>query len=368
MVTGALGANLLLGAGPSGLPLEPPGVLNHWAHWDGGWYSAIARDGYFDTLWPASSNFFPFYPLLIRVGTLVVGGPAVWGVAISLACSLFALYFLHEIAADCFGDEAARAATLALAFFPTAFFLNAVYTEALFLAAATGCVWAARMRGDFALAGMLGFVAAGTRNVGVLLIFPLVHEWLRHRQRAGRTGLVWLALVPIGLLSYMFWLWRWSSHPLLFTTVVKRTWGRTLTNPITTLDHGWTRAVDGVAWAVHPERVFATTSPNPSYNAMETFNFVFLVLLFVLLVGTVVLVPRGLAVYAVVASLEPLLTPAYVQPLASLPRYLLSAFPLFLFLGVVLARSRVLLIGWLVASSALGVLLTLYFTTWRWVG
>ena len=36
--------------------------------------------------------------------------------------------------------RAAQVATLALAFFPTAFFLNAVYTEALFLALTAGAV------------------------------------------------------------------------------------------------------------------------------------------------------------------------------------------------------------------------------------
>jgi Gpi18-like mannosyltransferase len=46
----------------------------------------------------------------------------------------FALWFVYRITEELHGAPAARAATLALAFLPTAFFLNAAYTESLFLA------------------------------------------------------------------------------------------------------------------------------------------------------------------------------------------------------------------------------------------
>jgi len=365
LVTGALGSRLLSHA-PTGYPADPGGTLTYWAHWDGAWYSSIARAGYFETLWPSSTNFFPFYPLLLRIGTTVGVGAALAGVVISLAASLLALYFAYELARDYFDREAARAATLALAFFPTAFFLNSVYTESVFLAAALGSLWAARIRGDFLLAGVLGCVAAMTRNVGVLLILPLGEEWLRRRRDAGASGLAALALVPAGLLAYMFWLWRWSSHPLLFSTVVRRTWGRTPSNPLHTLHRAWDAARDGAVWVVHPQRVFETTSPNPPYGLMGTLDFVCLLLLVALLVVVVARLPIGLSAYAVGVLLLPVLTPPQILPLASLSRYALAAFPVFFALGLVLARRR-LLGGWVAVSAALGVLLTLEFTTWRWV-
>jgi Mannosyltransferase (PIG-V) len=369
LVAGALGFHLLRHAGAVGFPREPGGVLNYWAHWDGGWFSAIARYGYGATVWPASTNFFPLYPLTIRGGVLLGAGAAVSGVVISLAASLAALYFLHELARDIFDARAARAATVALAVFPTAFFLNAVYSEALFLAAAIGAVWVARVHGDFLIAALLGCLAAATRNVGVFLLFPLADEWLRRRRRGAATWpeLAVLGLVPSGLLAYMFWLWHWSSHPLLFATVVRQTWGRKLTSPVDTVERAWHAAVDGAAWAVHPGRLFATSNPNGSFHALETFNFVFFVLLALLLVGVLVRLPRGLALYALAAAALPFLTPPPFSPLASLPRYFLGVFPAFLVLGDALARSRIALAGWLTASVALGILLTLEFTTWRWV-
>ena len=57
----------------------------------------------------------------------------------------------------------------------------------------------------------------------------------------------------------------------------------------------------------------------------------------------------------------------FFSPLASMPRYFLAAFPVFIVLGTVLARRRVALVCWLGTSASLGILLTLYFTTWRCV-
>src|SRR5919107_1601529 len=151
MGAGALAATYLPGAEPAGDPLEPAGFLNYWAHWDGAWYSEIAAQGYGSRA-PESTAFFPLYPLLVRAGSSLGGGPAVWGVLISLLCVAFALYFVYRIAEYVYDAGAARASTLALAFFPTSFFLNAVYTEALFLTLTAGAVWAARVRGNLLLA------------------------------------------------------------------------------------------------------------------------------------------------------------------------------------------------------------------------
>jgi hypothetical protein len=366
LLTGMVGTHLLQHA-PTNYPAEPPGLLKYWAYWDGAWYSGIAVHGYFATLWPSSANFFPFYPLLLRLGTLLGPGPALVGVVISSSAALAALYFAHELARDLFDRRTALASTLALAFFPTAFYLNAVYSEAVFLAAALGALWFARVRSDFLVAGGLGCIAALTRNVGVLLVLPLAQEWHRQRRTVGSSALAPLALVPAGLLAYMFWLWHWSRDPLLFSTVVRRTWGRTPTNPVHTIERAWNAARAGAVWVAHPDRIFATANPNPSYGAMGVIDFVCLLLLVALLVVVVARLPVGLAAYAIGAVVLPVLTPAQVLPLASLSRYALSAFPIFFGLGLILVRAR-LLLPWLVASVGCGVLLTLEFTTIRWVG
>ena len=366
LVSGALAAAYLPQAEPGGDPLEPPGFLNYWAHWDGAWYSQIATDGYGEKA-PASTAFFPLYPLLVRLGVAIGGGPALWGVLISLVSTFFALFFVFRIAEKLYDVRAARAATLALAFFPTAFFLNAVYTEALFLALTAGTFWAAYVRRDLLLAGLLGALAAATRNLGVLLLLPLFLEWLRHRREFGPRGLVELALVPAGLLGYALFLWARFGDPLLFAAQQSAYWGRELASPVTTAAGAWRTAGEGAKYLLDPATLFLDTSAGPTLEASNALNLAFLVFFLVLMGVGFGALPPGLSIYTFVIVLLPVLTPSPSFPLMSLPRFVLGAFPVFLVLGYLLSKNRPALVIWLVLSSGLGVALTALFTTWRWV-
>ena len=366
MGVGALAVVLLPGATPAGEPLEPTGIFGYWAHWDGAWYSEIATDGY-DARFPASTAFFPLFPMLVRLGAAIAGGPAIWGVGISLISTVFALFFLYRIGEHLFDRSAARAATLCFAFFPTAFFLNAVYTEALFLALTMGAVWAGLVRRDLLLAGILGALAAATRNVGVLLLIPLGLEWLRNRREFGGGALASLALIPAGLIGYAAFLWGRFDAPLVFLGQQEEYWGRTLTNPIETFGNAWTSAREGLQYVFDPGTLFFSASAGPSLAASNTLNLIFLALFSaVLLAGLFVLRP-GLWLYAFVLAALPILTPSPNFPLMSLPRFVLAAFPVFLVLGALLSRTRAGLAIWLIASGVLGVALTALFATWRWV-
>ena len=77
--------------------------------------------------------------------------------------------------------------------------------------------------------------------------------------------------------------------------------------------------------------------------------------------------PPELSVYSFLVILPALLMPLSAQPLISLPRYVLDAFPLFFVLGYLLSYSRVALYLWLLVSASLGAALTALFVTWRWV-
>ncbi len=363
---GALATLYLPQAEPAGTPLEPPGFLNYWAHWDGAWYSEIATEGYAERA-PASTAFFPLYPMLVRLGSAIGGGPALWGVLVSLLSTLFALYFLFRIAEKLYGARVARAATMAFAFFPTAFFLNAVYTEALFVALSAGAVWAAYVRRDLLLAGFLGSLAAATRNLGVLLLIPLLFEWLRYRREFGVSGLAALGLVPAGLLGYAAFLWGRFGDPMIFARQQEEYWGRKLASPVETVGDAWRTATEGLEYLLDPGALFLSTSAEPALEASNTLNLVFLGLFLVLLGVGFVLLPPELSLYAAVGTLLPVLTPSPAFPLMSMSRFVLGAFPIFLVLGFILSRSKPALVLWLVFSTGAGMALTALFTTWRWV-
>ena len=366
MGAGALAVTYLPDADPAGDPLEPAGFLNYWAHWDGAWYSEIATHGY-SVRAPESTAFFPLYPMFVRSGGSLAGGPAVWGILISLLCTAFALYFVYRLAENLYDARAARASTLALAYFPTAYFLNAVYTEALFLALTAGAVWAARVRGNLLLAGLFGALATATRNLGVLLLIPLLFEWVRRRETFGLRGLAWLSIVPAGLVAYALFLRQRFGEPFVFAHQQSAYWEREFTAPLTTLGRAWQDAGAGMKYVLDPSALFLGVPAGPSLEASNTLNLVFLVFfLLVMLVGLAVL-PQELFVYALLIVLLPVLTPAPQFPLMSLPRFVLGAFPVFLMLGYLLSRSRLAMISYLVLASGLGIALTALFTTWRWV-
>jgi hypothetical protein len=364
LVVGALGHAFVKQADVVVSNREPPGTLNYWAHWDGAYFTYIAEHGYRSA---EATAFFPFYPLLIRGVGALGPGPALAGVLISVTATLAALFFFHRLTAHLRDERIARVATVALALFPTAFFLVADYSEAVFLALSAGCLWALYVRGDFLAAGAFAYCAAVTRSVGVALVIPLAYEWLRRRRGLRRESLLGVAAPVIGLATYSFYLWRVARQPLLFNTVYEKSWGRKLHDPASTLHQGWSHGKDGLEYLIHWDRVFGTSSLNPPFLLSNTVNLACAAVLLGLLAVGLFTLPRGLALYSIPIALAPVSLPAPGLPLVSLPRYLLAALPLFVVLGSLLARSRIAFGVWLALSLALGVLLTLEFVTWRWV-
>lgn len=364
--TGALAVVLLPQADPAGDPLGPGGFLGYWARWDGAWYAEIATEGYGERA-PASTAFFPLYPMLVKLGTVMGGGPAPWGVLVSLVSTLCALYFVYRISEKLHDARAARAATLCLGFFPTAFFLNAVYTEALFLALTTGTLWAALVRRDFLVAGLFGALAAATRNVGVLLLVPLLFQWARQGREFGLRGALGMALVPAGLAAYAAYLWARFGDPLLFARQQGDYWNREVSGPLATLGEAWTAAGAGTEYVLDPAALFLGTEATPALEASNVLNLGFLLFFLVVALAGLFVLPPGLSVYAALLVLLPVLTPSSRFPLMSLPRFVLGAFPVFLILGYFLSRGRWTPAAWLGFSGGLGVALTALFVTWRWV-
>jgi hypothetical protein len=364
LVVGALGHGHFEQASVGGSPREPDGAFNYWANWDGGWYTTISQDGYFNS---AATTFFPLYPVLISLGTWLGGGPAMWGIVLSVAALLPALYFLYGLVERLFDDRAARASVLALALFPSAFFLNAVYTESLFLLTAIGCFWALRVRGNLVLACIFAYFAMLTRNVGVFLLVPLVWHWLRNRRELGWGSVFFVAFSASGLGAYMYYLWQVRGDPLYFAVAQRETWGRAFVNPVDTLGKAWSTGVFGARYAFHPHTMFAGTNPEPAFKAADTFSLLLLFFLVFLLVLGIGRLPWDLWLYSAFVMAAPILTPSPFWALTSFSRYLLAAFPVFAVLGGELARSRLLRWSWLGFSAAWGAYLTMLFVTWRWV-
>jgi len=351
----------------------PSGRMNIWSHWDGEHYVTLAIGGYLHPPDNVSPAFFPLYPLLMRSFAELFGGPiskaalSVWGPLISLLFLPFAFYFIYHIALEGWGERVARGTVLILAFFPTTFFLNAAYTESLFLALSAGSMWAMRVRKDLLLACVLAGFTAATRNVGIFLVVPLMYEWIKDVERFRWRG-VYLLLAPGGLFAYMVYLWVRFGDPLLFYSA-QESWGRQATGPLDTASRAWGAAVEGAGRLLDPD-VWAHPSlsnvANQLAGASNFFNLAFFVFAMVVLLPGSRYLPLSLTVYGLLLVAPATLFGTPGSPLMGTPRYVLVAFPVFIVLAL-LFRNRVLLGGWLVVSTLLSLVLCGLFVSWRFV-
>jgi hypothetical protein len=347
------------------------------ARWDSVWYLAIAHGGYFSR---SSSAYFPLYPILIHVATALFRSALLAGTVISAVSMTVALYVLYLLSRLDLSEAQARATVMLVAFFPTAFFLSAVYTEALFLALSVGAIYAARLD-RWAWAGALGALASATRPSGFLILLPLA--WLyfygprsaapldqraprwRPRYAACRSA-IWLGLVPVGILVYLGYLWV-AHHAPLAPFQVELEWGRKFAGPFGAV----VKAVVGVPGDLHRELTRSTVSVGAGDPiSWTTHNLIDLGFLAFAAAGLALSwrrVPVAYFAYAVALLVEALSYPIAAEPLESFSRYLLTMFPLFMGWGAWLGP-RPRLNRWIICTS--GLLLAAFsglWAFWAWV-
>ena len=148
-------------------------------------------------------------------------------------------------------------------------------------------------------------------------------------------------------------------------------WHRRLSPPTTAVYQGALAARRSVLHiAAQPGAYFAVARPTFHEQWLTIGNltaFIALVLAVALLVACWRTLPAPYTVMALVSLLVPLSYPTHSTPLLSMPRFALVVFPLFVTLGVLLARRVVL--RWLVLAVMLAglVLFTAMFANGMWV-
>lgn len=194
------------------------------------WYGRIAEHGYekrpFDAVTQHNWAFFPLFPLLWRAASRLTGEMILTGMLLSNLFFFFALLLLHKLAIN-FGLDSATADRVLfyLCVFPTSHFFSLPLTESLFLLLTVGSFYAARQKLWWA-AGALGALASATRVTGVLLLPALLLLYLNFYGREWRrASLLWLFLIPTGLLSFMYYLYVITGNPFAFKDALAA-WGR----------------------------------------------------------------------------------------------------------------------------------------------
>lgn len=338
-----------------------------WARWDSVWFLRIAERGYEHTE-EAAAAFYPLYPgLIAALDPVFLGHAVLAGIVISLAACLGSFLLLHRLAEDHLGAEGARRAVLYLAVFPTALFLQAVYSESLFLLLSLAA-FALAERGRFLGAGAAAGLALLTRPVGLALLPALaLIAW-----RRDRSGLAGLAAAPALFALYPLYLWHALGDPFAFLKA-QDYWNREL-SPAGPLGGIW----DGLraGWAGVRQlasgsdaTVYWTAVQNSDPDRVAALNLQALAYLILLAALTVYVWRRFGAPYGLFSALSlaiPLSVPSERWPLLSLPRFGLVIFPVFLALAALGAnpRAHAAILG--TSAVLLGVAVA-QWSLWQWV-
>ncbi len=207
---------------------------------DMNWYHGIAEHGYdkmpFATDRSHNWAFFPLFPLTWAVAAKITGEFPITGVLLSHLFFFLGLIFVYKCAIAFGYDEGiADRSLFYLAAFPTSYFFSFPITESLFLFLTAYCLYNGKL-GRWWIAGAIGALASATRVTGIFVLVPLgilywqeyggdLRSWAVWKRAIQNRNVLSLALVPLGLASFMLYLYRITGNPLAFKDILS-TWGR----------------------------------------------------------------------------------------------------------------------------------------------
>lgn len=302
-------------------PVSSP-LLFPWANFDGVHYLSIAVNGYSN-----NQGFFPFYPILTRIIATLFGGGEPFGFAYFISGFLIAnisfalsLFVLNKLVSLDFPKKVAWKSIIFLLIFPTSFFFGSLYTESLFLLLTLLTFYFARRKKWF-YASAFGMLLSVTRLVGIAILPALIYEFIKEEKKLSAKALS-LLLTPLGLISYALYNFWQFGNPLLFIQAHERL------NP--------TRTVDSIV--LLPQTIFRYfkilgTLP---ISQLEWWIALLEISLFIFAAAMLYVAFRkkvrlSYIIFAAVA----LLLPASSGTLSGFPRYVLSAFPIFISLALI---------------------------------
>ncbi|MCE9645478.1 MAG: glycosyltransferase family 39 protein [Chloroflexi bacterium] len=333
--------------------------INVWDRWDTSWYLKIAAFGYDPA--DGTASYLPLYPWLIDSLSKLTGNYLFSALFVSNLAALAVFILFYEVArVEGLPVKEAGVAVLSLALFPSAFFLLAAYTDALFLTLVLASWLAARHKFWFA-AGVLGGFASLTRLQGSLLTPVLGLLWLREvagfqlgRPKTWRSppailykniSWLWVLLPGLAFLGWTFFLDKAGLGPM--PQALAGHWGIQTVPP-------WT----GV-WLFFNRLL---TTPRVFIDYIDLGSLVFIMGL--LIIGLRRLDPiLSLYAWLNLALFFMRGTPPHL--LDSFSRYMLAVFPAFLVMPQI--QNRVVrLIVWIL-SFFVQIFLLMGFLDWRWV-
>ena len=297
-----------------------------WASFDGTHYTAISNLGYQKELTQA---FFPIYPLLIRLLNFITSNPIISGLIISHLFLLLFIYFFFKLGSLDYKKSQLWQSFLFLLLFPTSFYFFSVYTESFFLFLATTSLYLARKK-KFLLSSLLVSLATATKLVGVFLVPAILWEYyiLHKKDYKNLSKIIPYGLISsTGIMAYLYFLHSKFNDALIFVR----------SQP----GFGAGRQIDKLT--MFYQVVFRYLK---MFIAVDPKSSIYPVLWLELVLSLVFL---GLIIYALVKKMRTsyliFMIPSFILPtltgtFSSMPRYVLTCFPLFYLLGNIKSKKQ----------------------------
>ena len=285
-----------------------PQFVWSFGNFDGVHYLRIAQNGY---VYQYTQAFFPLYPILIKIAsTVTFGNFLIPALVISNVSFLAALLLFYKLIKKIYNQKIAFWSCLFLLTFPTSFYFGSVYTEGIFFLMIISAFYLVHLGLNWQ-ASVIGVFASATRLIGLFLAIALAIPSKKFKK------LMPLLIVPIGFLLYVLYLKVEFNNPLYFLTA-QSVWGQERSATTIVL-------LPQVLWRYF--KILSTTSGLPLFNAAFELGLTTLAIL--LLIMGFNKIKKEWSVFAWIAILLPTLT----GTLASMPRYVLVAFPIYIVLA-----------------------------------
>lgn len=214
--------------------IEPENGIEFWRCLDSQHYMDIMREWYvYGEEYGRSVQlvFLPGYPLAVYPLYRLINYDLVAGILVSAAAFPAACCIFYRLLRLDYPHEKALCAVAFLWLLPGGFFFVAPMSESLFLLLTLFALYCLRKE-RFALAALCGAYAAFTRSLGLVLVAPMIFEWVhRLHTRNGKQKLLSLLpvlAIPLGFLGYLWINYHVSGNALQFLTFQRDHWGQQL--------------------------------------------------------------------------------------------------------------------------------------------
>lgn len=317
-------------------------VLDVLTAWDGAWYMSIVNKGYPRVIQPnvtfevldARAAFFPAYPMLVRtLNHVIPGGAVTAGLLVNFVLGAVAVLLTGLIARRLYSTEVAQKTMIVFAMFPGSLVLSLTYTEALLITVAAGCLLCL-MDERWLWAGVLAAIGTAARPNGIALIGAcVVASFIAIRHRRDWWSLICVALAPLGFIGFQLFLTHQTGESGVWFRVQSEAWKEGTS-------FGMTAIRNTVEAFTHP-----LTSPTDTITAASM-----VVLGFLIYAAWRYRLPWPIVAYCA-GIVFLMLAPSTVT---ARPRFLLTAFPLFISAAAYLQHHRRELWPYVIGASAAG--------------